>query len=303
MQIADRVAAMVGIFLNFVPQLVGALVVLIIGVIVAKIAELVVRRGLGLARLDQRVEMSDIGQSVQQVASSPAHFLGRVVYWLIFASSLALALSVLQVPALNAFVSTVFAYVPSIIAALLILLVAGGFSALFSGAIRRTMGETTTGKIAATAIPAVIMTIATFMALNQLGIARDIVNITFTALIGALALGMALAFGLGGREVAAKMLEEAYAKGREGLQQARSDVAMAREQVSSVATAPAEAAESEEASEPDAVEQPEWAEPRGTWNVRQPAFGETLNPTNPKDKKDPIAEENTIQPPRDDSEA
>ena len=60
------------------------------------------------------------------------------------------------------------------------------------------------------------MAIAVFMILNQLRIATDIVTITYAALMGAVALGMALAFGLGGRDVASRMLEEAYARGRQG---------------------------------------------------------------------------------------
>jgi hypothetical protein len=59
------------------------------------------------------------------------------------------------------------------------------------------------------------MAIAVFMILNQLQIATDIVTITYAALMGAVALGMALAFGLGGRDVASRMLEDAYQRGRE----------------------------------------------------------------------------------------
>jgi hypothetical protein len=58
------------------------------------------------------------------------------------------------------------------------------------------------------------MGIAVFMVLNQLRIATDIVTITYAALMGAVALGAALAFGLGGRDVASRMLEEAYRRGQ-----------------------------------------------------------------------------------------
>ena len=59
------------------------------------------------------------------------------------------------------------------------------------------------------------MAIAVFMILNQLRIATNIVTITYAALMGALALGMALAFGLGGRGVASRLLEDAYRRGEE----------------------------------------------------------------------------------------
>ena len=76
------------------------------------------------------------------------------------------------------------------------------------------MGDTGLGRIVATAAPVLVMTIATFMILDQLKIAEDIVVITYAALLGSIALGSALAFGLGGRDVAREMLMGAYTKGQ-----------------------------------------------------------------------------------------
>ena len=77
-----------------------------------------------------------------------------------------------------------------------------------------------------TAAPALVMGIAVFMVLNQLRIATDIVTITYAALMGAVALGAALAFGLGGRDVASRMLEEAYRRGQ--AERARSSASESR---------------------------------------------------------------------------
>jgi small-conductance mechanosensitive channel len=111
-----------------------------------------------------------------------------------------------------------------VIAAVLIFLVAGAVSTAVVALANRTMGDTPTGKFVTTAAPILIMAIATFMILTELGIAEQIVLITYAALIGAVALGMALAFGLGGRDVAARMLESAYQAGREGKEQVKRDV-------------------------------------------------------------------------------
>jgi hypothetical protein len=83
------------------------------------------------------------------------------------------------------------------------------------------LGDTPTGKLAATALPVLVMAIAVFMILNQLKIATDIVVITYAALMGAVALGMALAFGLGGRDLASRMLEDAYRSGQDARAQYR----------------------------------------------------------------------------------
>jgi hypothetical protein len=74
-----------------------------------------------------------------------------------------------------------------------------------------------------------VMAIATFMILNQLQIATEIVTITYAALIGGVFLAMALAFGLGGREVAGQMLSDAYDKGQEQRGQVRRDMEVGKE--------------------------------------------------------------------------
>jgi hypothetical protein len=91
------------------------------------------------------------------------------------------------------------------------------------------MGDTPTGKVVGSVVPVLVMAIATFMILNQLQIAPEIVTITYGALIGGVFLAMALAFGLGGREVAGQMLGDAYDKGREQRGQVRRDMEVGKE--------------------------------------------------------------------------
>jgi hypothetical protein len=87
----------------------------------------------------------------------------------------------------------------------------------------------------ATVAPILIMAIASFMILDQLQIAPQIVTITYAALMGGLALALALAFGLGGRDVAGRMLEGAYEKGQQSKEQVKQDVQQGKEQLKSEA--------------------------------------------------------------------
>jgi len=86
----------------------------------------------------------------------------------------------------------VWAFLPNVVVALLIFLVAGALAAGVSTLAARVPGDTGLGKVVATAAPILIMTIATFMILDQLKIAHDIVVLTDAALIGAIAVGSAL---------------------------------------------------------------------------------------------------------------
>src|SRR5205085_11834503 len=113
---------------------------------------------------------------------------------------------------------------PNVIAALAIFLVAGLIAGAVSTLASRVLGDTGLGRVVATGVPILVMTIATFMILNQLKIAPAIVTITYAALLGAVALGSALAFGLGGRDVAARMLEGAYASAQQNKEQWKRDL-------------------------------------------------------------------------------
>ena len=218
-------------FFDFVPNLLGFLAVLVIGYFVAKLVGSLVGRLLQRAGLDRTLTQGQGGRYVANVTQSPSRLLGRIAFWALFLGVLSLALSVLGIAALTAFVGAILAYLPNVVAALLIFLVAGALAAGLAALAARTLGETPTGRVVATVAPGIVMAIAIFMILNQLRIAPEIVTITYAALIGALALAAALAFGLGGRDVAARMLEGAYVKGQASRAEVTSDLAQARERV------------------------------------------------------------------------
>jgi hypothetical protein len=202
-------------FFAWVPHLLGAIAVLIIGYFVAKLVGRLVGRLLGRAGLDRTLEQGQGGRFVAKVTSSPSRLLGSVAFWAVLLGAISLAVSVLGIDALKDFVAAVYAYLPNVLAAVLIFLVTGAIAGGVAALVSRTMGDTTLGKIVATVAPILVMTIATFMILEQLKIAHDIVVTTYTLVLGAVALASALAFGLGGREVAGQMLQGAYEKGQE----------------------------------------------------------------------------------------
>jgi Conserved TM helix len=127
------------------------------------------------------------------------------------------------------FMNQVLAYLPNVIVAILIFLFAAIVAGAISAAVTRTIGDPPTGKIIATVTPALVMVIALFMILQQLQIAAPIVQIAFAATMGGLALALALAFGLGGRVVAQRMLEQAYRQGKAASAAARQEAGSDRD--------------------------------------------------------------------------
>jgi hypothetical protein len=213
-----------GIF-DFLPNLVGFLLILLVGYIVAKVVAGIVGKLLDKVHIDRRLHESSARRYVDAVlpGASPANGIARIVFWIIFIFFITAAIGALGIPAATGFMNDVLAYLPNVIVAILIFIVAALLSGAIAGAVVKFMGDTPTGKVVGTVAPAVIMTIAFFMILEQLQIAPEIVRIAFTAIMFALALGLALAFGLGGRELAADMLRQARDKGSEAATQAKQD--------------------------------------------------------------------------------
>ena len=201
-------------FFSYIPQVIGALVVLIIGYIIARLLRAGVTRLLRRIHLDDRLTHGTGGEYVARFApeGSPSKLVGLVVQWVLLIFVIVSAVGVLDIPAVTGFMNLVLAYLPNVLAALLIFLVAAAIAGAIGGIVHRTMGDTPTGRVARTAAPTLVMAIAVFMVLNQLGIAQTIVTATYIALIGAVALGAALAFGLGGRDAAADLINSGYRK-------------------------------------------------------------------------------------------
>jgi hypothetical protein len=202
-------------FATWVPRLAAFLAILIIGYFVAKVVARLVRKLLERVGFDRMLHSGTAGTWIAKVTARPSDLLGTIAFWVLFVGAISIALDVLGIQAVDDFVAAVWGYIPNVIAAILIFLAAGAIAAGVAALVMRTMGDTSTGRIVGTAAPILIMAIAGFMILDQLMIAEEIVTITYAALMGAIALGMALAFGLGGREVAAEMLRGAYEGRRE----------------------------------------------------------------------------------------
>jgi hypothetical protein len=217
--------------LTFLPKLIGFLIILLVGYVIARVVRAIIARILDRLHVDRRLHESPAGNYVERFSpgASPSRLVGAVAFWLIFIFALTAAIGALQIPAVTAFMNQVLAYLPNVIVAVLIFVIAAAVGGAVAGLAHRTMGDTPTGDLVKTAAPALVLSVAFFMILTQLNIAPEIVQILFTAIVGALALGLALAFGLGGRNVAERLLEEAYQRGQEQRGQVRRDIETGKE--------------------------------------------------------------------------
>ena len=230
-KVGDSLQKGLDTFFGFIPNLLAFLVILVIGYFIAKVVSGIIKKVAQKAGLDKALHESDAKQYVDRVSpdASPSAAIGKVFFFIIFIFVLTAAIGALKIPAVTAFMNQVLAYLPNVIAAIVIFVVAAAVAGAIAGGVAKLLGDTPTGKVVAAAVPSLVMLIAVFMILNQLKIAPQIVQITYTALLFSVALASALAFGLGGREVAGQMLGDAYRKGQEQKGQVKADLQKGKE--------------------------------------------------------------------------
>jgi hypothetical protein len=217
--------------LGFIPNLLGFLVILLVGYLIARVVKTVVAKLLAKLGVDRALHESSAGQYVERVSpdAHPSRLIGAVAFWFIFIYAIAAAIGALKIPALTNFMANVQNYLPNIVAAVLIFVVGAALAGAVGGFAEKLMGDTPTGRVARAVGPGLILAIVVFMVLTQLKIAPAIVTATYVALVGMLALAGALAFGLGGREIAHDLLRDAYGSARDNKDQVKQDMRTARD--------------------------------------------------------------------------
>ncbi len=195
-------------FFTFIPQLIGAILILIIGYIVAKILQTVVSRVLKAIGFDGWMERGGIKQLFDRARTreTPATVLGKLVFWFVFIIAITMAADALGIQQVSEVLAQLIAYIPSIIAAILILILAALLANFLSGIVRGATGSDILASIARYAI----IIYAVFAALTELGIAVQLTAPTFLIILGAIALAAAIAFGFGAQSVAREIVERAY---------------------------------------------------------------------------------------------
>jgi small-conductance mechanosensitive channel len=197
-------------FLSYIPQLIGAIVILLVGFLVARALQAVVSRLLQGIGFDRWMERGGIKQFFDQAQTreTPASVLAKLVFWFVFIIALVMAADALGIPQVSAVLAQLVAYIPSIIAAILILILAALLANFLSSVVRGATGSDILANIARYAI----IVYAVFAAITELGIAVELTAPTFLIVLGGVVLAAAIAFGIGSREVARDIVERAYGR-------------------------------------------------------------------------------------------
>jgi len=216
MDFAERVQTSLVLLGELVPAMLGALVILFAGYLLAKLCERGTDRFLRRIRLNAMLRRGGVLQAVDRAGTNvnPVRVVASLVFWLVMFAVLLVAANALGLESLAGVFSELLSYIPSVIAAIVIIIlgiVLGGF---VGGLIQASAGGLHGGPTLARVGRGGVVVLAVFMALQELGIATDLVTTAFAILFGAVALAMALAFGLGNRDLAGEVTRAWYERVR-----------------------------------------------------------------------------------------
>jgi len=199
-------------FILFLPNLISAILLLIIGLFMGWLTRNILSRLLMILKIDEFSERHGINNILIKggIKDKPSSLAGRFTGWLVFFIFLIISLSSLNVPAIERLLERFFLYLPNLFVAIIILLI-GYLLSDFSG--RAALIASVNAGLKASgligrSVKLTIFLLAATMALEQLGIGRETIIIAFAIVFGGIVLALSIAFGLGGRDIAKEYLEK-----------------------------------------------------------------------------------------------
>ena len=198
--------------LHFLPSIIAAVIIFIIGWIVGIVLYRIVEQVVQVLRIDDALRASGVNEAAREagINLNVGAFLGTLVQWFVVIVFLMTSLEILGFSRVTIFLQqVVLLYLPQVIVAVLILvlaaIVAESARNIIAGSAKAAGARS--GNLAGTVAKYAIWVTAVLAVLNQLGVAPEFVQTLFTGIVVALALGFGLAFGLGGKEAAGRTIE------------------------------------------------------------------------------------------------
>ena len=205
--------------LGFLPALIGAILILIIGWIIAGVIAGLIEKGLQAVGFEKAAQSTGIAGFIENAGTgwTASKVVAEIVKWFIRLIAIQAAASILGLDQISQIINAILLWLPNLVVAIVIIVIGALIANFVAGIVRGSateMGFSTPGLLANVARYAIIG-FAAVAAFNQLGIAPTVVNTLFIGLVATLVLAFGLAFGLGGQQTAAQITQGWYVKGRE----------------------------------------------------------------------------------------
>ena len=212
-------AAAMALLFSAIPKILGFLLIIVAGWFIASLIERGLASMLRAVKFNDLSERAGLSDFIRKMGmnTDAAGMIGLVVKWFVRLIALVVAFDALGLPAVSEVLRQLLLWLPNVVVALVVLVIGGLAARALSNVVRGAANEAdlSNAHFLAKAASVVVWSFAIVVAVNQLGIATELVNTLFMAIVGALALGLGLAFGLGGRDTAAEIVRKWYGAAQE----------------------------------------------------------------------------------------
>ncbi len=199
------------------PALLIAILILVAGYFVSRTVEKWVDATLKRLDFNKVAEAGGLREAVDRTGArmDPEHAVGKLIFWLLMLIVILLASAALGLESINEMFGIMISFIPTLISAIVIVILGMIVGEFVRGVIVASAGGVEGVPTLAKVAKAAVVVIAIFMALQQLGVAEEIVTSAFTLILGAVALAVGLAFGIGNTSLAGELTRRWYAENRE----------------------------------------------------------------------------------------
>lgn len=198
-------------FARFLPRLIVLIIIAFAGWVVASILKLIARSILRLIKFDRLSENAGASQLLAKAAlPSSSELLSRFIFWVAWLGFILLGVSVLGIFGLQEQIAHFFLFLPRLFVALFLMFFGLLAASFFSRAtlLAAVNGNLPAPRLLSTAVRVIIIVFVVSMVFEELGIAEQTVRVAFGIAFGAVMLGLAIAFGTGGKDLARQFLEK-----------------------------------------------------------------------------------------------
>lgn len=201
---------------GFFPRLAAAIGILMIGFLLAKAVERITDFVFHRIGFDRWMREGGVTEALERAGTTldPSSVLAKLVFWTVMLLVILIAANALGVQAVTGLFGEMLAYVPHVFAAVIVLVLGILLGEFVKDLVLASAGTLAAAPTLARAGKGAVILLSVFMALEQLEIAQDVLLVFFVAVVGAAALAAGIAFGLGGRDVAAEIARDWYERNR-----------------------------------------------------------------------------------------
>ena len=216
--VMTSLAAALSLFMAAIPRIIGFLVILVIGWLISGALAAGVAALLRAVKFNVLAQRSGLQGFIHNMGlkTDPSGLLADIVKWFVRLIVLVVAFDALGLPAVSAVLQQFLLWIPNLVVAVVILVIAGLAANALGDLVRGSTAQAgfDNPDLMATITRVAVWSFGIVVAVNQIGVAQELVNTLFMGFIGALALAAGLAFGLGGRETAGRIVDNWYNRGR-----------------------------------------------------------------------------------------